>query len=111
MISRRALFAALLDRHFRNGSPTWPIGRGKPWARPSETAAEAESQSDQVITKLTWLGKHHKKLIAQQIARKLRRCCASRRCRSGACPVCVRATQRLCVEVGIELDRKERRLP
>jgi hypothetical protein len=37
-VSRRALSAALLDRHFGNGAPTWPIGRGKSWARPSDTS-------------------------------------------------------------------------
>lgn len=111
MISRRALFAALLDRHFKNGAPTWPIGRGKSWERPSDTFADADDQREQLVTKLDWLGKHHKQPAAQQLARKLRRCRVSKRCRSGACPVCVRAVQRLCVETGIEIDRKERQLP
>ena len=111
MISRRALFAALADRHFGNGSPTWPIGRGKSWARRSETFADADRQREQLIFKLNWLDKHHNLPGARQLARKLRRCRVSKPCRSGACPICVRATQRLCVEVGIELDRKERQLP
>ena len=106
MISRRALFAALTDRHFGNGSPTWRVGRGKSWERPCDTFADAESQRDQLVTKLAWLGKHHNLPVAQQLARKLRRCRASKPCRSGACPVCVRALQRLCVEVGIEIGPK-----
>ena len=110
-ISRRALFAALLDRHFGNGSPTWRINRGKPSERFCDTFADADDQREQLIAKLNWLGKHHRLPAAQQLARKLRRCGGPKRCKSGACPVCVRAVQRLCVEVGIELDRKERRLP
>lgn len=110
-ISRYALFAALVDRHFGNGAPTWRIGRGKSWERPSDNLADADGQREELITKLAWLGKHHNLLVAQQLARKLRPCSSSKRCRSGACPVCVRATQRLCVEVGIELDRKERQIP
>jgi hypothetical protein len=110
-LSRRALSAVLADRHFADGAPTWRIGRGKSWARPSDNLADADGQREQLIAKLNWLGKHHRLPAAQQLARKLRRCGGPKRCKSGACPVCVRAVQRLCVEVGIELDRKERRLP
>jgi hypothetical protein len=109
-VSRRALFAALLDRHFGNGAPTWRVSRGKITECPCETLAQAESRRRQLVTKLDWLGKHHKQPAARQLARKLRRCRVSKRCKSGACPVCVRAVQRLCVEVGIELDQKERQL-
>jgi hypothetical protein len=110
-VSKRALFAALLDRHFGDGAPTWRIGRGKTWERPSETFAEADGQREQLIIKLNWLGKHHKLPAAQQLARKLRRCRGFKRCRSGACSRCVRGLQRLCVEVGLEIDRLERQLP
>ena len=110
-ISRRALLAALLDRHFGNGAPTWRVGRGKPSERPCDTFADADDQRDQLVTKLNWLGKHNNLPVAEQLARKLRRCSGPERCKSGACPVCVRAVQRLCVETGIELDRRERRLP
>ena len=109
-VSRRALSAVLADRHFGNGAPTWRISRGEPSERPSDTFADADDQRDQLVTKLNWLGKHHKLPVAEQLARKLRRCGGLKRCKSGACPVCVRAVQRLCVEVGIELDRKERQL-
>jgi hypothetical protein len=110
-VSRRALFAALLDRHFGNGAPTWRIGRGKSWERPSDHLGDADGRREQSIVKLEWHGKHHELPVAQRLARKLRRCGALERCGSGACAVCVRAVQRLCVEVGIELDRKERQLP
>jgi hypothetical protein len=110
-VSRRALSSALTHRHFGDGAPTWRMGRGKSWERRCETLAEADSQREQLVTKLAWLGKHYKRQVAQQLARKLRRCGGPKRCKSGACPVCVRALQRLCVETGIELDRKERRLP
>ena len=110
-ISRRALSAVLTGRHFGDGAPTWRIGRGEEWERPCETHADAEGQRQQLIVKLEWLGKHNKLQAAQQLARKLHRCGVSKRCRSGACPVCVRATQRLCVEVGLEIGRRERRLP
>jgi hypothetical protein len=110
-VSRRALSSALKDRHFGDGAPIWRIGRGKSWARPSETFAEADGQRERLIRKLNWLGKYHNLTVAQQLARKLRRCGGPRRCGSGSCPTCVRALQRLSVEVGIELDRKERRLP
>ena len=105
---RRALSAVLTDRHFGDGAPTWRIGRGEPWERPSDTFAEADGQREQLIIKLEWHSAHSNMRPANQLARKLRRCGGSRRCRSGACPVCVRAVQRLCVEVGIELDRLER---
>ena len=108
MVSRRALFAVLADRHFDDGAPTWRISRGKSSECPCETLAQAESQRRQLVTKLDWLGKHHNLPVAQQLAGKLRRCRISKRCKSGACPVCVRAIQRLCVEVGIEMDRRER---
>ncbi|SRR5260370_29323049 len=107
-ISRRALFGALLARHFGNGSPTWRIGRGKRWERPSDTLAAVDGQREQLISKLTWLGKHHNLVVPQQLARKLRRCGGPKRCKSGACPVCVRAVQRLCVEIGLEIDLLER---
>ena len=108
--SRRALSAALLDRHFGSGAPTWRINRGKLLERPCDTFADADDQRDQLITKLDWLGKHHNLPVAEQLAQKLGRCGGPKRCMSGGCPVCVRAVQRLCVEVGIELDRKERGL-
>jgi hypothetical protein len=107
-MTRRALFAVLADRHFDDGAPTWRISRGKSSERPCETLAEADGQRQQLIAKLNWLGKHHKKRVAEQLARTLRRCGGPKPCKSGACPVCVRAVQRLCVEVGIELDRKDR---
>jgi hypothetical protein len=110
-LSRRALSAVLADRHFADGAPTWRIGRGKTWERPCETLADADGQRDRLANKLLWHAKQNKLPVTEQLAGKLRRCGGSRRCRSSACPVCVRAVQRLCVEVGIELDRKERRLP
>ena len=109
--SRRALSATLGDRHFGDGAPTWRIGRGKGWERPSDNLADADGQREQLIIKLEWHGKHYKKSVAQQLARKLRRCGASKRCMSGSCPTCARAVQRLCVETGVELDRLERRIP
>jgi hypothetical protein len=107
-ISRRALSAALADRHFGNGSPTWRISRGKPSERPCDTFADADDQRERLANKLLWHAKHHKLPVTEQLAGKLRRCGGSRRCGSGACPVCVRAVQRLCVEVGLEIDLLER---
>jgi len=111
IVTRRTLSSALTDRHFGNGAPTWRVGRGKSWERPCDTFAYADDQRERLVAKLNWLGNHHKHAGAQQLARKLRSCRGSKRCRSGACAVCTRAVQRLCVEVGIELDRKERQLP
>jgi hypothetical protein len=107
-VSRRALSLALTDRHFGDGAPTWRIGRGKAWERPCETFAEADGQRKRLVIKLHWHGDHHNLPVAQQLSRKLRRCGGPKRCRSGACPVCSRAVQRLCVEVGLEIDRLER---
>lgn len=108
MISRRALYAALLDRHFGNGAPTWRIGRGKSWERPCETLAEAVGQRERLANKLLWHAKHLKLPVTEQLARKLRRCRGPKPCRSGACPTCMRALQRLCVEIGLEIDLLER---
>jgi hypothetical protein len=110
-VSRRALSSALTDRHFEDGAPTWRIGRGKEWERRCDTLAVADGQRQQLINKLEWHGAHLKLRAAEQLARKLQRCGGPERCTSGACPVCVRATQRLCVETGIEMDRSERQLP
>ena len=66
-ISRRALLAALLDRHFGNGAPTWRVGRGKPSERPCDTFADADDQRDQLITKLNWLGKHNDLPVAERL--------------------------------------------
>jgi hypothetical protein len=110
-VSRRTLSSALTDRHFGNGSPSWRIGRGKSWERESETLADADGQRERLISKLEWHSVHRKLRAAEQLARKLRRCGGPKRCLSGACPVCVRALQRLCVETGIELDHLERQLP
>jgi hypothetical protein len=110
-VSRRTLSSALRGRHFADGAPTWLIGRGKQWGRPCDSFVVADRQRQQLIVKLQWLSKHHNLHAAQQLARKLRRCGGPNRCMSGACPVCVRALQRLFVEVGIELDRSERQLP
>ena len=109
--SRRALSSVLMHRHFGDGAPTRRIGRGKSWERPCESLADADRQRSQLIIKLNWHGNHHKLPVTEQLARKLRRCGGPKRCKSGACPVCVRAVQRLCVEVGLEIDRLERRLP
>ena len=111
MISRRALFAALADRHFGNGSPTWRIGRGSHGSVPARPSRTLTSQREQLITKLDWLGKHHKLPVAQQLARKLRRCGGTQALQERRVPSCVRALQRLCVEVGLEIDRSERQLP
>ncbi len=110
-VSRRALSSALTDRHFGDGAPTWRIGRGKSWERQSETFADADDQRERLIIKLNWHSARLQPRPAQRLARKLRRCGAPKRCASGACPVCVRALQRLCVEAGIEMDRSERQLP
>jgi hypothetical protein len=110
-VSRRAVIATLTDRHFGDGAPTWRVSRGKPSERRCETLAEADSQRERLANKLNWHAKHYKLPVTEQLAVRLRRCGGPKRCRSGACPVCVRAVQRLCVEVGIELDRKERRIP
>ncbi len=109
--SRRALSSALTDRHFGDGAPTWRIGWGESWERPCETFVEADGQREQLITKLNWHSGRRKLRAAEQLARKLRRCGGPKRCGSGACAVCVRAVQRLCVETGIEMDRSERQLP
>ena len=108
MISRRALSAALLNRHFGNGAPTWRISRGKPSERPCDTFADADVQRERLANKLLWHAKHLKLPVTEQLARKLRRCRGPKPCRSGACPTCMRALQRLCVEIGLEIDRSER---
>jgi hypothetical protein len=110
-VSRRALSSALTHRHFGDGAPTWRVGRGKSWARQSDNLADADGQRERLANKLNWHAKHYKLPVTEQLALRLRRCGGPKRCRGGACPVCVRAVQRLCVEVGIELDRKERQLP
>ena len=87
------LRATLADEDwYGNGPPQWLEGRGKPWERPCETAAEARQRRESAARKLTrasctFAG-------AGDLAERLDTCGRKHRCLSGACPECNRALQR-----------------
>jgi hypothetical protein len=93
---------------FGDGPPTWIINKGKPWERPSSSAAEAIKQRDATVFRLRWHANHvallagnptATSLAASALADKLDACAPpSRPCLSGADPVCIRAQQRWFVQ-------------
>ena len=82
---------------FGDGPPHWPV-KGKKQQRPSQTAMEAARQRDEYARKLQWHGKRNRDQTALDLKSKLLSCDAPQYpCLSGACPICIRAQQRLLV--------------
>jgi hypothetical protein len=100
---------SLGDLHFGDGPPHWVLSAGKPWERPSETLGEAKVRRDQMSRKLRWHGKANDERGWTNLARTLDACRDANRCFSGACPICVRATQRWFVSRGLALHVQRQR--
>ena len=81
-----AVSAAIPDRFYQDGEPSWP---GAP------TAHDAENQRGRLIKRLRRLAGAFPG--AAEFADRLASCKAGNPCNSGACPVCMRAGQRLFV--------------
>ncbi len=86
--------AGLKNRHFRGH-----FGKRKC------LAAKAQSARDR---RINWLRRlHPNNAEAKALATKLVNCRPSKRCKSGACPVCALAAQNLFVEMVRKLTMKE----
>ncbi len=83
---------------FDDRPPHWPVNKGKPWARPSQTALEAALQRDAHVYKLRWHGKRDDYQPDLTLANILAACNPPLYpCLCGACPICIRAQQRFSV--------------
>ena len=98
MVENRAIPATIEDllrseygrRFYSDGLPRWREGRN---GNPSSTAEQAAHQRDLLVKALG----RDRGAEAVALAGKLTTCSSRRRCLSGACPLCGRALQRLCV--------------
>jgi hypothetical protein len=77
---------------YRDGKPFWTQGKR---GRPCRTAEDAEKERLSVVKLLRRYGRGSSK--ARKLARRIKECAKGNRCLSGACPVCLRAYQRLFV--------------
>ena len=80
------------ERWFGDGPPLWTQGRKD---RPAKTLRQARLQRRQLVKALRRHGRGDE--AALRLADKIAACRPRRRCLSGACPECTRATQRLFV--------------
>ena len=87
------------ERWFGDGSPLWTQGRKD---RPAKTLRQARLQRRQLVKALRRHGRGDE--AALRLADKIAACRPRRRCLSGACPECTRATQRLFVATSDRLD-------
>jgi hypothetical protein len=78
-------------RFYGDGAPRWREGRN---GKPSTTAEQAAHQRDLLVKAL----RRDRGAEAVALADKLTTCLSSHRCLSGACPICGRALQRMCVD-------------
>ena len=85
-------------RWFGDGAPTWNQGRGE---KPAKTGEEAEGERRQLVKAFRRHGKSN--VAALRLAERIAACRAGRRCLSGACPECMRATQRFFVRAGADM--------
>ena len=95
-LARPVTFEGLLrsgsgGRFYGDGAPRWREGRN---GKPSTTAEQAAHQRDLLVKAL----RRDRGAEAVALAGKLTTCLSSHRCLSGACPICGRALQRMCVD-------------
>lgn len=82
---------------YGNGGPLWDQGRSK---KPSKSAEDAEKQRLRVVKLLRKHGRNSRKAL--KLANQIEGCSKEARCLRGACPVCLRAYQRLFVSAAQE---------
>jgi hypothetical protein len=82
---------------FTDGPPHWVVSKGKKYERPSQTLAQANRQRMVAAKRLHWHGNRNGDMAAINLETKLLACKPSQPCLSGACPICMRAQQRLLV--------------
>jgi hypothetical protein len=103
---RMTICESLTETHFGDGPPHWTLSAGKPWARPSTKLSDAVVQRDSVAQKLDWHGRDQGDNRFLALAQVLRSCARTRRCFSGACPICTRALQRWFVVRGMSFEER-----
>ncbi len=86
------------ERWYGDGPPLWTQGRSN---RPAMTRRQARLQRHKLVKALRRHGKGDE--AALDLAEKIAACRPERRCLSGACPECMRATQRFFVRAGADL--------
>ena len=99
-VTRSSLRDAVTTEYFGDGPPHWIVGAEKLWERPAQTSCQAARVRDEVVRKLDWHRHHLHVRDCAAIADKLDACRSNRRCFCGACPICLRATQRWFVDRG-----------
>ena len=85
-------------RWFGDGAPKWSQGRA---GKPAKTSGEADGERRQLVKVLRRHGKGNKEALL--LAEKIAACRPGGRCLSGACPECMRATQRFFVATNADL--------
>lgn len=86
------------ERWFGDGPPQWTQGRSN---RPAKTSQQARLNRLQSVKALRRHGRGNE--AALRLAEKIAACRPGRRCLSGACPECARATQRCSVATNVDL--------
>ena len=79
------------SRFYGDGAPRWREGRS---GKPSTTAEQAAHRRNLLVKAL----RRDRGAKAMALAGKLTTCSSRHRCVSGACPICGRALQRMCVD-------------
>jgi hypothetical protein len=92
------------ERYYGDGPPRWLEGKNK---RPSQTAADAQSERRKTLKRLRRFGKENDEAL--ELASRLEACEPKQRCGSGACPECARAWQRWFVTATRSFLKSERR--
>lgn len=82
---------------FTDGPPHWIVSKNKTYERPCQTLVEANLQRKAVAKTLHWHGNRNGDIASLDLEAKLLACKSTRPCHSGACPICMRAEQRLLV--------------
>ena len=87
-----------LGNSYTDGPPQWIMSKGKPYERPCQTLAQANRQRIAAAKRLHWHGNRNGDMATINLeARLLAEENPVRPCLSGACPICMRAQQRLLV--------------
>lgn len=94
----------VLPHYYRNGPPTWKEGASQ---RHAKTRQQAIEERRQLVNELRRYGKDD--ADALDLADRLERCHRNHRCRSGACPECLRAFQRAFVMATDTLIKADQR--
>jgi hypothetical protein len=106
LVSRLKLMTApFRDPHglFSGGPPHWTVSRGKKYERPCQTLVQANRQRKVTTKRLHRHGNRNGNMASLNLEAKLLACTPARPCLSGACPICMRAQQRLLVIASIHI--------